>query len=373
MLTLDHVEDYLEYLSGYSTQPALKNLKEPNFRLARYDINVVNNMSSNTSFGIALTDRQADLAVKLIKKYKRQFQKHEVDISPIETDPQYRISPRRPNRDKIVWFENGQIMVKFPYNNEEIKDLQQFRDESCGKVVYNKNSREWVISPTETNIEWIVKWAGINKFDVDKHVKTFYLQLQDIKQKSFSIKLIKSKNNFEITNSEKALNEFIEKEAGGFGFDNINKLVDYAGICGYEVSTEVLQLVDNKSLKLFGPHYEIHISPTPENLNSIFDYAEATNRYPICIYNPTMFDIDLSRFDTSDVVIFDQKGTTNTPEYNPYMSKVIYAKTIPSSWNFPVPLLVTTFEMMVGGRRQDWTKRAEKIIYYGTTRIKEQE
>jgi len=28
--------------------------------------------------------------------------------------------------------------------------------------------------------------------------------------------------------------------------------------------------------------------------------------------------------------------------------------------------------MMFGGRKMDWTRRAEKIIYYGTTQIREQ-
>ena len=103
----------------------------------------------------------------------------------------------------------------------------------------------------------------------------------------------------------------------------------------------------------------------------IFDYAEITNRYPICIYNPTLFDIDLSRFEEDDIVRFDRNGKTKTSEYDPYHVKVVYAQKIPATWDFPVPLLVTTFEMMFGGRKMDWTRRAEKIIYYGTTQIRE--
>jgi len=101
----------------------------------------------------------------------------------------------------------------------------------------------------------------------------------------------------------------------------------------------------------------------------IWDYAEITNRYPICIYNPTLFDMDLSPFDEKDIVRFDRNGKTKTCDYNPYDVKLIYAQKIPETWNFPVPLMVTTFEMMFGARKQDWTLRAEKIIYYGTTTI----
>jgi hypothetical protein len=49
----------------------------------------------------------------------------------------------------------------------------------------------------------------------------------------------------------------------------------------------------------------------------------------------------------------------------------VYAGKIPSTWDFPVPLMVTTFEMMFGGRKMDGTRRAEKIIYYGATQIRE--
>jgi hypothetical protein len=103
----------------------------------------------------------------------------------------------------------------------------------------------------------------------------------------------------------------------------------------------------------------------------IFDYAEITDRYPVCIYNPTLFEIDLSRFDEEEIVRFDRNGKTKTSDYDPYRVKVVYAGKIPSTWDFPVPLMVTTFEMMFGGRKMDWTRRAEKIIYYGATQIRE--
>ena len=62
MQTFSYVEDYLELLGGYTTTLGV----ECQIKLARYDISIVGNMSSNTTYGQSLTDRQADLAVKLI-------------------------------------------------------------------------------------------------------------------------------------------------------------------------------------------------------------------------------------------------------------------------------------------------------------------
>jgi hypothetical protein len=70
-------------------------------------------------------------------------------------------------------------------------------------------------------------------------------------------------------------------------------------------------------------------------------------------------------------VRFDRNGKTSTSDYDPYCVKVVYAQKIPKTWDWPVPLMVTTFEMMFGGKKMDWSRRAEKIIYYGASQLRE--
>ena len=120
---------------------------------------------------------------------------------------------------------------------------------------------------------------------------------------------------------------------------------------------------------MLGTSQTSYLRPTSDNLNMIYDYAEETDRYPICIYNPTLIDLDLSRFHEEEIVRFDRNGKTKTSDYDPYRVKVVYAQKIPSTWDFPVPLMVSTFEMMYGGKKMDWTQRAEKIIYYTETKL----
>jgi hypothetical protein len=146
-------------------------------------------------------------------------------------------------------------------------------------------------------------------------------------------------------------------------------LIDYAGLCGYTIDDAVN--IPSLALRYIGGKHTIHLEPSEDNLSMIFDYAEITNRYPVCIYNPTLLDMDLSRFEERDIVRFDRNGKTKTSEYDPYGVKVVYAQKIPTTWDFPVPLMVTTFEMMFGGRKMDWTRRAEKIIYYSTSQLRE--
>jgi len=369
MLTYPHVEDYLEYLAGYEvgvTALIMPNLAK--ISLARYDIQIVNSMANATMFGTALTERQAELAVKLILKYRRQFAKLGIDVSPIE-DPQYRIPPRKMDRTKTIWVVDDKILVKFPYDNILIKDIQTFREESQGRAHYDREAKIWYLALTEYNVNWIVPWGNANGFEIDTAVREIFYQILECEHQPFEIKLVQQADGYAITNAADSLVEYINTHAGGFGKDNLVNLVDHAGLCGYTIDDSVN--VPFLALRYIGSKHAIHLEPSEDNLNMIFDYAEVTNRYPVCIYNPTLFDIDLSRFEESDIVRFDRNGKTSTSEYDPYGVKVVYAQKIPATWDFPVPLLVTTFEMMFGGKRMSWTRRAEKIIYYSTSQLRE--
>jgi len=374
MITYTHVEDYLEYLGGYEV--GLTALITPHsvnrISLARHDIAIVNSMASTTVFGTALTDKQAELAVKLILKYRRQFAKMGIDVGPAET-PVFRLAPRKMDRTKAVWLDDDHIVVKFPYDNDLIKELQNFREESQGRAWYDRDKKLWNLAITEYNVNWIVPWAHARAFDIDHQVQELLAKVLECEQQLYEIKLVQRENGYAITNASTSLNEYIEQR-GGFGRDNLVKLIDYAGLCGYDIDDDIKNYCMEHyptALVAIGSKHSIHLPPSPTHLNMIFDYAEITDRYPICIYNPTLFEIDLTRFEEEEIVRFDRNGKTKTSDYDPYRVKVVYAGKIPATWDFPVPLMVTTFEMMFGGRKMDWTRRAEKIIYYGATQLRE--
>ena len=369
MLTYSTVEDYLEYLAGFEV--GITALIMPNMTkisLARYDIQIVNSMANATMFGTALTERQAGLAVKLVLKYRRQFAKLGIDVTPVE-DPQYRIPPRKMDRTKSIWTADGKIHAKFPYDTVLINNLQTFRESSQGRAYYDRDTKIWHLALTEYNVNWIVTWGDANGFKIDNAVREIFYQILECKQQPFEIKLVQQDSEYTITNAADSLIEYIKEHAGGFSLDNLVKLIDHAGLCGYAIDDSVK--VPSLALRYIGGKHTIHVEPSEDNLNMIFDYAEITDRYPICIYNPTLIDIDLSRFEERDIVRFDRNGKTPTSEYDPYGVKVVYAQKIPATWDFPVPLLVTTFEMMFGGKRMSWTRSAEKIIYYSTSQLRE--
>jgi hypothetical protein len=137
MKTFTYVEEYLEVMNGdrspVTGRPyGLFDNTPPIVSLARYDVNILASMSAATLDGRSLTDRQADLAIKLISKYRKQLEKNCIDISPIE-QPKFKLGIRQIDRRRILTIENDIIILKFPYETQLINDLRELAKESQGR------------------------------------------------------------------------------------------------------------------------------------------------------------------------------------------------------------------------------------------------
>jgi len=369
MTQYPYVEDYLELLGGYApNNPAtwIMPTSKP-VSLARYDIAIVDSMSSHTVFGGALTDRQADLCVRLVLKYRRQFAKLNVDVTPVE-NPQFRLPVRKLDRSRRIWLDDQRIGIRFPYDRSLIDSLQDYKKASQGSTNWDNEEKIWWFGLTEANVNWAATWGETYNFEIDPLVKNLMNSILECEQTPYEIKLVRNSDSFTITNAAESLINYVNDHLGGFGLENAVKLIDNSGVLGYTYDEN---LVRPALLDLFKDQRNAHVPPSNSNIDLIFQYAELTGRYPVCIYDPSMRGVDLSKFSDRDIVRFGPNGKTNSSDYNIYDVKVVYANKIPSTWNHPVPLLVTTQELLYGGKRMEWLNTAEKVIYYCNTLLRE--
>lgn len=374
MLTYPHIEDYLELLAGYDPADSIKYIfptKQFKFSLARYDVQIVDSMAAHTIYGTALTDKQGELVLKLIQKYKRQFNKYDIDISLVD-DPIFRLPLRKIDRSKKIWVEDDGIKIKFPFDDKHIQDLRWLRENGQGSGAWNNQTKLWTFGLTEYTINYLCSWGISNGFEVDPEMSDLFRKIVECESQPYEIKLVNIDGKYTVINASTSLLDYINTYVG----DDLIRLVDHAGVLGYSVDADILQQCSQRygsALEYVGTRHTTHIQPMsdPTMWEWLLDYAELTQRYPICIYDPGMIDLDLSRFEYKDVVRFDRNGKTSTSEYDPYNVKVVYAQAIPRSWDFPVPLLVTTVEMMFGGTKLTWLNKAEKIVYWTNTILKE--
>jgi hypothetical protein len=369
MKTYTYVEDYLELLAGYDPASPHAWIFPDNkqISLARYDVSIVDSMSAHTTFGGALTDRQAELCVKIVLKYRRQFAKIGVDVTPVET-PVFRLPPRKMDRSRRIWLDGARVGIRFPYDRTLIDSIHAYKKNSQGSTAWDNDEKIWWFGLTEANVNWAVAWGEAYNFNIEPEVKALFDQIIAAEQTTYEIKLVSTADGYTITNAADSLIEYVDTKLGGFGPENLVKLIDSSGVLGYTYDEN---LVRPALLNIFQAQRNAHVQPGDSNLDLIFAYAELTNRYPVCIYDPGLKGVDLSRFDEAEIVRFNTSGKTKTCDYNIHDVKVVYANKIPSTWDYDIPLLVSTQEMMYGGKRMEWLQRAEKVIYYCNTLLRE--
>lgn len=371
-----YVEDYLEILAGYLPENkgavsmlgySFMNPKRI-ISLARYDVKIVDSMAQHVLGGGALTDRQANLSISLILKYRKQFSKNDIDITPVET-PVFRTPIREVVRLKQMSIEGNAIQVKFPYTKTLIDGLYEYKKTSIGSVEYYSDERVWKFGLTEHNVTWACTWGALNGFEISEDLTELFKQILDCEQTVYEIKLVKADTgDFMITNAPRSLVEYIDTHLGGFGRDNVAKLVDYSGVLGYTVDSNISA---SPSIKFYGSGFKHRLDPSAENLLSVLDYAIEVQRFPIMIYHPAgaignSIDVEIIHelFNDDEILHIDITGKISTSNVDINDAKIIYVEKFPKvPLISKIPLMVTYQELLYGSSKQSWLTSAERIIY----------
>ena len=369
-----HVEDYLEIIAGYR-QPDGKNnhsiftIGEPLVNLARYDMKVVPSLAEQSIGGKGYTDRQAKLATELVIKYERQLFKHGVDVTPVKIKPEYRLPLREIDRSTLLWVENDMLHLRFPYNTEQIEQIRAVARISKGSVTFNRDTRCQDIALTEWNLSWFYTFAKANSFEIDSTVEDLMKLILETETNGYAIELEYKDQQLRIVNAPDSLLEYIDTTMGGLNTDNLMQLIDMAPILGYTVASDIQDTV----IQEFGTRFwslcanqQLKVDTmTSHNLvRDIAEYARATDRFPIYVYEPDLSDrlkTEFNRYFPGAMMTLDNKvmdkGITDK-------IKVVYTTKIPRTPVERIPLMISSAGMLFGGDRQVWIQTAEKIVYF---------
>lgn len=375
MRKFSSVEDYIEIING-DRDPVTGKLyglfdsTPPIVSLARYDVQILSSMSQATQTGKQLTDRQAELAVKLILKYRKQLEKLDIEVTPMES-PKFRLGIRQIDRRRLLYVENDKIILKFPYDTKLISDIRDLAKISQGRWMFDSNARLWRLAITETNVVAAHGFAINHNFEIASDFLNYLNMVLECEKKSYQIKLVEKDNILEITNAPSSLVQAISN-LGGFHSSNITTLVDNASIYGYEIDYAIEKKIISKySPRIFNimASKEIKFEPNvpDEVVNDIAKYVELTERYPIYVYEPDLSDrlfnnFVLQNFDAAEIYrVKDLKAEIPTVH-----KKVIYFNKFKAEWNQPIRLLISGQGMMHGGEKSLLLQRAEKIVYFAT-------
>lgn len=375
MKTYSTVEDYLEVIAGLKDAITGKKVQsnwfaefEPIINLARYDTDVLNSMSTAANEGRALTEKQGELAVKIVLKYKRQLAAKDIDITPVES-PVWRMPLRKLDYIRKLSIRDDQLIVVFPFNNELIDGLRDFRKESQGSGVWNKDHKVWQFALTEYNLVWLTTWAEQNQFEIDSEVRRLNTMIAEVEQSPYAIELQYANDALTISNCPETLKTYIESHLGGFNQSNLLKLIDMSAVLGYTVSKEIADtIVSTTSPREYSlmTNRELKINPesmlSSDNLASVLDYADAMQRWPVVVYEPDLSGKLLAQMRQLREGVVEVPRTVKVNERY-WDTGFKYVHVVAPVTNKQIPLLISSAGMVYGGDKTLMVQNSEKVVY----------
>jgi hypothetical protein len=171
------VEDTLEILAGL--RPRMLNI-----RLDYADRNLIRSIGKQVQTGMALTDRQLDLILKKIEKYREGLTKNSIDVDRILTNKTLRMPLREIDRSQRVYVDpnsdvkDPQLVVKHSYSKKFTEIWQDLSKNVVGKVTEKSMIKE--MPATETNILHVVGTLQKEGFDIEEQVLEYHEKLEKI-------------------------------------------------------------------------------------------------------------------------------------------------------------------------------------------------
>ena len=131
----------------------------------------------------AWTEKQAKLALVMLKRYLTKFQSHGMDIKYLVDSPQYDEPFRVINFDKIIEkFEdddgNEKIELKFPYNKKIIQLIRALKDKRglpLDYAIYDGEKKKWTFTQSDVTTYYLTLIAARYDFKfVDENILNDY-------------------------------------------------------------------------------------------------------------------------------------------------------------------------------------------------------
>ena len=371
MKTFPTVEDYLEVIAG-KRDIAQGNVKSPGWlgyefdpivNLARYDTTFLNSVTDHTLGSGALTDRQAELALKLIFKYQRQLASKGINIEPMAA-PQYRKPLRIIDRSCRCWVDGDHMVLKFPYDTKMIQQLRDLLQLRQGFAHFDKEEKTWHIALSEFNVNFVVAWAKSNQFEVSQELSDIMDEILATEQQGYAIELQRVDGQLTIKNAEQSLLDYLAQQGIEFKEENLLRLADLGSELGYTVSDGLWAEVDY----IAGPDISVFIRKSSYELIGdfgqiprLYAYAQLVNRLPMIVFDPSAIGSDqkyLELLGNETVAVQGNKIKINVTD-----APVIWTHKVMRELD-SIPLLISHVGLLAGAEKSLMVQNSRKIIYF---------
>lgn len=168
-----NIEDLIFYLSG-SAIP-----------LNRWDSQVVQSFVDQSCRGTGFTEKQANLAIRILKKHLSDLSVLlRTDVQPFIDEPVFRYPIRQINNQKRMFVTKDDrnvdiIQVEFPFNEAYVSEIRKQRGDT-EIVQWDKDRRAWFFGISESNIQFLMNFANKENFVIDETLRNYKNQIEEI-------------------------------------------------------------------------------------------------------------------------------------------------------------------------------------------------
>jgi hypothetical protein len=236
-----------------------------------------------------------------------------------------------------VTIEDGQFVVKFPYDTKLIDLVKKQLKEGQGSAKFDVDKKVWRLAQTESMLNWIMAVAPMNEFVISNEVTELYDAMVAVEQQPYAIELQVRDGRLTVSNAEDSLIDYINEHLGGFDIDNLLTLADNSEVLGYTIDPDIcagLESVYGPLWKLISNRYST-FKKSEITMEYLIGYAKLVNRLPVYVY-----ETGIPKADTADIVYLSR-------------SKPLDIKP---------KLLVSLSSLMIGSKKESWRNNAEKIM-----------
>ena len=170
------VEDAIEILAGI--RPRIINI-----RIDHNEKTLIKSIGKQTASGLALTDRQLDLSLKKIKKYKENLEKNNIDVDTVLLTTPLRFPLREIDRSQTISVgvndhNKPVIFVKSPRSKNFSEKWQKIQDLLIGECHEHGTVKE--VPLNETNAMTVVSNFQNLDFDISDDLMEIYREIEKI-------------------------------------------------------------------------------------------------------------------------------------------------------------------------------------------------
>lgn len=244
------------------------------------DRSILFSIASQLKKPLSLTEKQANLAVKIINENKHLYDKIE-NLNQLLEAPLYKYTFRSIDSSRKIFILNGNtIAVKFPFDHT----LNKLLDKIPGRKQYNVEHRCHVYKLNEHNISTIIQIFQPYNFIVDEQILDWYKQIIDIQYSPEDyVPSVAIDSKVFLKNSNRSMSEYFDTNKTGIIAEDIFLAKTMKIFFNNETKESIQNLNISEISKRLLLHDSNRLGVTKYNKQDICMMLQELNTYPILV------------------------------------------------------------------------------------------